>query len=267
MEMWCESFHKKLLKGILLLSFLTVNFNPIMKAQIFVDSSNKFNGFLCLNNAKTSFSFDKKDIVGESTFLSSNQNNQTVGDTNLLEFEETVGEIPLLPSNISFMEKFLWGEKGLFRKIGITSELTPNQREKELTWRRTMLTIHQTSGLISWGLMLGTVLAGQFWLDGKLDSPDLHKKFLYSTIGLYGLTGLISVITPPPLQRNKEFSTITFHKTVAWLHFLGMVATPIIGKMINSSSDYYKTARIHQTFGYVTFSAYTIAMLSILLFR
>ncbi|MGB9852704.1 MAG: hypothetical protein ACPLPX_07570 [Candidatus Kapaibacteriota bacterium] len=188
-------------------------------------------------------------------------------DTNKLEFEETDNQTNLLPERKSFMENFLWGENGFFRKIGITGELNIEQREKELQWRRTLLTIHQTTGLITWGLMLGTVITGQMWLDGKLDSPVYHKRFLYTTIGFYGITGLLSVVIPPPLQRTKEFSSLTIHKTIAWIHFFGMLATPILGKTINSSSDYYKTARIHQTVGYITFSAYTIAMLSILLFK
>jgi len=188
-------------------------------------------------------------------------------DTNLLEFNEEESQVPLLPERISFMENFLWGQKGIFRKIGITSELTPEQREKELKWRRTFLTLHQIGGMLSWGLMAGTVISGQLWLDGTSETPDWHKRFLYSTIPIYILTGLLAVTTPPPYQRRDEFSTTSVHKYLAWLHFIGMVATPIVGKLINSSNDYYKTARIHQKIGYVTFSTYTIAMLTILLFR
>lgn len=228
-----------------------------------------FNGFTTRNSSFQpihSSNFQDFNEIEQKTLFSTEEFFQT-NDTNKLEFEETPIEPILLPERISFMENFLWGKNGLFRKVGLASELTVEQREKEMRWRRTFLTIHQTSGLVSWGLMLGTIIAGQLWLDRKLETPDWHKRFLYSTIATYSLTGLIAVITPPPLQRSKEFSTITVHKTLAWLHFLGMVATPLLGKAINSSNDYYKAARIHQTVGYITFSAYTIAMLSILLFR
>lgn len=165
------------------------------------------------------------------------------------------------------MEKFLWSENGFFRKIGIAGPLTPQSRSYELSVRRTMLTIHQTSGIITWGLMTASAITGQLWLDGKISSSDLHRTLAYTSIGGYLLTGLISVVTPPPIIRRDEVSTITVHKTLAWVHFLGMVATPLLGRYINQSSDYYKTARVHQVSAYITTAIYTSAMLVILLFE
>ncbi|MCX7909102.1 MAG: hypothetical protein N2560_06260 [Ignavibacteria bacterium] len=211
----------------------------------------------------------EQDFLVNKSFQS--EINTSVGflssDTNTLQFDDIDTEIELLPSRMSFVEQFLWSKNGFLRKIGITSNLTPIQREKELGWRRNMLTVHQTLGLVSWSLMAGTVITGQLWLDGSMDSPDWHRRFLYSTIATYSLAAIISVFTPPPLKREKEFSSITAHKLLAWVHFIGMIATPILGKAISSSSDYYKAARIHQKIGYVTFSTYTISMLTILLFR
>ena len=63
----------------------------------------------------------------------------------------------LLPDNMSFMEKGLWGEKGILRGIGIASPLTPEVRKSELGLRRTMLTAHQIGGFITLGL-IGTAL-------------------------------------------------------------------------------------------------------------
>ncbi|MFN3307204.1 MAG: hypothetical protein ACK42Z_08485 [Candidatus Kapaibacteriota bacterium] len=190
---------------------------------------------------------------------------------NALSFEDFESEetnSSLLPENISFFESFLWGQNGLLRKLGLTSDLNPEQRQKEILWRRNFLDIHQTLGLFTWGLMAGTIVTGQLWLDGKLDSPIWHKRFLYSTIAGYCLTGIMAVVTPPPIIRRNEFSTVTFHKLAAWLHFVGMLATPIIGKQILSSgSDYYKLAKLHQKIGYITFSIYTLSMLTILLFQ
>jgi len=48
---------------------------------------------------------------------------------------------------------------------------------------------------------------------------------------------------------------------------LGMVATPILGRLILNSNDYYKSARFHQIVGYTTFAIYTTSMLVILLFE
>lgn len=189
--------------------------------------------------------------------------------TNTLEFDSIGSEsqIPLLPQNISFIENALWGKNGLFRRIGITSQLGPEQRQKELGWRRTFLTLHQTSGLVTWGLMAGSIALGQLWLDGQLDSPVWHRRLVYSTIATYSLTGLLAIITPPPFERRDEFSSISFHKLAAWIHFAGMIATPILGRITRSSNDYYKSARLHQKVAYLTFSVYSIAMLSIILFN
>lgn len=215
--------------------------------------------------------FSESALSGNSNFeqISTNQNNIAYfQQDNNLEFEDDpTEELPLLPQNISLVEKFFWGKDGLFRSVGITSELTPEQRQKELEWRRTFLTIHQTTGLVSWGLMAGAVIAGQMWLDGKMDSPTWHKRLLYATIGTYSLTGLLAIVTPPPFERRNEFSSISFHKLAAWLHIAGMIATPILGKAINESNDYYKSARIHQTMGYITFSVYSAAMLAIIIFE
>ncbi len=190
---------------------------------------------------------------------------------NMLTFDDFKAEdttLTLLPMNISYFEKFLWGKNGLFRKVGLTADLSLEQREKELLWRRNFLNLHQTLGLITWGLMAGTITTGQLWLDGKIDSPLWHKRFLYATIVGYGFTGIMAVITPPPILRRNEFSTVTFHKLAAWLHFAGMLATPIVGKLILSSGDnYYKVAKIHQKLGYFTFSVYTVSMLTIMLFE
>lgn len=216
--------------------------------------------------------FFAENEISENTIseisLTKNINIAYFQQDNNLEFEDDpTEELPLLPQNISLVEKFFWGKDGLFRSVGITSELTPEQRQKELEWRRTFLTIHQTTGLVSWGLMAGAVIAGQMWLDGKMDSPTWHKRLLYATIGTYSLTGLLAIVTPPPFERRNEFSSISFHKLAAWLHIAGMIATPILGKAINESNDYYKSARIHQTMGYITFSVYSAAMLAIIIFE
>lgn len=205
--------------------------------------------------------------VGTDTNTSPVQTEQN--RTNTLEFDSTESEsqVLLLPQNISFIENVLWGKSGLFRSIGITSTLTPEQRQKELGWRRTFLTLHQTSGLITWGLMAGSVALGQLWLDGKLDSPVWHRRLVYSTISTYSITALLAIITPPPFERRDEFSSISFHKLAGWIHFAGMIATPILGRITRSSNDYYKSARLHQKVAYITFSVYSIAMLSIILFN
>ena len=54
--------------------------------------------------------------------------------------EQKDDQIELLPEKMIFTQSILWGEKGLFRKTGI-SPLNLENREKELKIRKTMLTM------------------------------------------------------------------------------------------------------------------------------
>ena len=76
----------------------------------------------------------------------------------LIEVEKPV----LLPEKMIFTQKILWGEKGLFRKTGI-SYLTIENREKELIVREKMLKAHQIIGYITFaGMIYQGILGGKF---------------------------------------------------------------------------------------------------------
>ena len=90
-----------------------------------------------------------------------------------------------LSYNMSFAERGLWGEEGLFRKIGLVPELTREQRKVELGIRRTMLTAHQIGGFATLGLMLATAYLGQKVIDGRRDLGDIHKTFAEATMATY----------------------------------------------------------------------------------
>ena len=176
----------------------------------------------------------------------------------------------LLPSNMSFMERALWDEDGLVRGIGIASPLTPEVRKSELGLRRTMLTMHQIGGFLTLGLMATTVYWGQQALNHPppaLLSPSYpnqprgkggntytknHQLFLTLTLFSYGATGALAIFSPPPLIRRDETSTTTLHKALAWIHFGGMVLTPILGSRIGRSYSATGVARFHQVSAYIT---------------
>ena len=160
----------------------------------------------------------------------------------------------LLPDHMSFMEKFLWDENGFMRKIGIAGPLNADTRQNELQARRTMLSIHQITGLATLGLMITTDYFGQRVLDGRRDLSGTHKTFVALTIGSYAITGLLAILSPPPMiRRDNEVSTTSIHKTLAWVHFVGMIITPILGslvvnhRMININKGHY-----HQISAYIT---------------
>jgi hypothetical protein len=190
------------------------------------------------------------------------------GDTVRVDSAQTAPKRRLLPENMSFLERGLWGEHGFLRSIGIASPLTPEARKSELSLRRTMLTMHQIGGFVTLGLMATTVYYGQKSLD-NISSPNYrsyrnnHQTFVALTIGSYSLTGLLAILTPPPLIRRDEFSTTTLHKTLAWVHFVGMVVTPIIGASLHSRLNDDQRARFHQYSAYITTAALATSLIVI----
>ncbi len=168
----------------------------------------------------------------------------------------------LLPDNMSWFERGMWGENGLIRKIGIASPLSPETRKSELALRRTMLTAHQIGGFVTVGLMGTAAYFGQQVLNGRNDLRGMHQGFVAATIASYTATALLAVLSPPPyIRRDSETSTITIHKALAWVHFTGMVITPILGSMLNRHTDYYSRAHIHQVSAYITLAALTASLI------
>jgi hypothetical protein len=179
------------------------------------------------------------------------------GDSGIVEPQRK-----LLPEKMSFAERGLWGESGLMRTLGVTSELTPQSRKNELTARRTMLGIHQIGGFVTLGLMMGAAYCGQKMIDGDYTYLRTHKALVSATILSYSTTGLLSVLSPPPLIRRSEMSTTTIHKLLAWVHFTGMVVTPILGKSISHSTN-TDIRRVHQISAYVTTAALASSLIVI----
>ena len=169
----------------------------------------------------------------------------------------------LLPDHMSFMEKFLWDDNGFMRKIGIAGPLNAETRQHELQARRTMLSIHQITGLATLGFMVTADYFGQKVLNGRIDLSGTHKTFVALTIGSYAITGLLAILSPPPMiRRENETSTTSIHKTLAWIHFAGMILTPILGRMVvhhrilNISKGHF-----HQISAYLTTAVFAASVI------
>lgn len=169
----------------------------------------------------------------------------------------------LLPDKMSFMEKFLWNDNGLMRKVGIAGPLNADTRKDELQARRTMLSIHQITGLATLGLMITTDYFGQRVLDGRLDLSGTHKTFVAFTIGAYAVTGLLAVLSPPPLiRRENGGGTTGIHKTLAWVHLAGMILTPILGSLIvNHHMLDINKGHFHQVSAYLTTAVFAASVI------
>ncbi len=172
----------------------------------------------------------------------------------------------LLPEKISFMEKSLWGEDGLVRKIGIEPPLTVPVREHEINIRRSMLIAHQIGGFTTLALMLAAAYYGQRTIDanGDRNLGSIHQAFVGATIASYTATGLLAVLSPPPIIRGHEGGTTGIHKTLAWIHLIGMIVTPILANNIGKRKFFnMDKAHIHQIAGYITTAVFTASMLVI----
>lgn len=188
--------------------------------------------------------------------------------------EDTTEEIvkpKLLPDNISMGEKFFWGEHGLWRQIGLSSQLTPEVRKHELNLRRTMLSVHQISGFAALAMMMTTCYYGQRIIDGHRNLSNEKDAFVTGTILTYTFTGLLSILSPPPMiRRSEEESTITTHKYLAYAHVLGMIITPLLADNIREHVPGTKKsifnmdrAHIHQLGGYITTALFAAAMITV----
>ena len=191
--------------------------------------------------------------------------------------EDTTAAKPklhLLPDHLSLMESALWGEHGIMRSTGI-APLTPSARKSELGVRRTMLTAHQIGGFITVGMFIPTLIYGQrninMWNDAEAGRAPFdrsidrtHRNWAGITWATYMATASLSIFSPPPLIRRDEGSTTTIHKTLAWVHFAGMIALPILGGMGSTARNLsqatgYRTA--HQIVAYTTAAALTASMI------
>jgi hypothetical protein len=159
----------------------------------------------------------------------------------------------------------MWGEHGLMRLIG-AYPLTEDSREREIRLRRTMLTAHEVGGFLTLASMIATVTFGQMTLNGREDLGETHETLAGVTIGSYFLTAALSLMSPPPMVRRKEWNTISIHKGLALVHFTGMVLTPLLADGIageggNQGRIDRDKARVHQVSGYITTAAFATAML------
>jgi hypothetical protein len=138
------------------------------------------------------------------------------------------------------------------------------ERKYEIELRRTMLTTHQIAGFTTLALMWTSAYFGQRVIDGNRRLGGTHQAFVTATILSYSITGLLAVLSPPPLIRRDEVGTVTIHKTLAWIHLAGMILTPIIGSMIRHRHSFsMKEAHFHQVAGYITTATFTAAVLVI----
>ncbi len=160
----------------------------------------------------------------------------------------------LLPDRMVFTQKFLWGQKGLFRKIGI-SPLNLEQREKELKIRRSMLKVHQIIGYLTLaGMVTQGFLGGKLYNSWERGLYRTHKTVGNLTTLSYFTGAGLSLFSPPPLinKKYKGLNSIKAHKYLASIHFSAMLATGIYKN---------RNTKIHKYSAYTAVGSFAAAVL------
>lgn len=159
----------------------------------------------------------------------------------------------LLPERMVFTQSILWGEKGIFRKTGI-SRLNKEQRTKELKIRKVMLKSHQIIGYLTLaGMIAQGILGGKLYNNWERDLYNTHKTVGNIVTASYFTGAGLSLFAPPPLVNKKVegFNSIKAHKILATIHFSGIVATNYFSK---------KNTDFHKYSAYTTFASYFAAV-------
>jgi len=170
----------------------------------------------------------------------------------LFQLMENSQEESLLPERMLLSQRLLWGEKGLFRKIG-WAPLTSDMREKELALRRKMLTAHQVVGYATLAGMVAQGIIGGRLYNGEYRLYNTHKTMGNVVTALYFTDAGLSLLAPPPLinKKVKGWSSIKAHKALATVHLSAMIATQALAEV---------DKKAHKTAAYTAFGAYAAAM-------
>lgn len=179
--------------------------------------------------------------------------------TDLFDSSETQ---PLLPERMVFTQRAFWGKKGLLRLTGL-APLNAENRQKELTIRRTMLVSHQVMGFVTLAGFVAQGILGSQLYNAK-GNDYIRLKDAHQTVGTiinvtYTTTALLSLTAPPPLigKREHGLNSIKLHKYLAILHIAGMITTNILAGKIDQNPE---LKPYHRAAAYTTFAAFTAAM-------
>lgn len=175
---------------------------------------------------------------------------------------------PVDTLHMSILERLFWSRNGLMRVTGLFKldpETPVNDLRQIARVRRKMLSWHQGLGLATVGAMAATVISGQRAAEGR--GSGFHKASIPFTAGLYTTTAVLALASPPKLvDMGGGVDSMTFHKIFAGLHLAGMIITPMLAPDDDEGGSASRR-RIHETFGYATFGAFTAGMLVVTLLR
>jgi len=169
-------------------------------------------------------------------------------------------QVQLLPNHFIPTQRLLWGEKGLMRNFK-AFELSPQEREKELSIRRKMLVTHQILGFATMGAMVAQGIVGAKLYNGNIGLKDTHEALAAGVNIGYFTTASLALFAPPKmLDERKGYSSIKIHKMLAIVHLTGMITTNILASQLESHPN---LKPYHRAAAYTTFGAFAASMIVI----
>jgi len=196
------------------------------------------------------------------TALKSNAQVETQQGNNLLDdlTSASSDSVKLLPDHFLFTQRLLWGQKGLMRNFDYF-KLSPEERERELRIRRTMLTTHQILGFATMGAMVAQGIIGAKLYNGNIGLKDTHEAMAAVVNFGYFTTASLALFAPPKmLDERKGYSSIKVHKALAVVHLSAMIATNILASQIESHPN---LRPYHRAAAYTAFGAFAASMIII----
>lgn len=186
---------------------------------------------------------------------------QDISIDDLMDDIQSEEEPIFLPDKMLFTQRMMWGENGLYRKIGIAPKIISSEsREKELKLRRNMFRIHQIVGLVTAGGMVAQGILGTRLYNGDFAVRQAHSNLATGINIAYATTALMAFTSPPPLVNRKKFDNIKLHKILSGVHLSGMIATNVLSDQAAKNIKYKPW---HRAAAFTTFGAYTAAIVSI----
>lgn len=186
----------------------------------------------------------------------------TESDSLLADLDTNATQAKLLPDKMLLTQRIFWGEKGLYRKIGIAPKLTAENRAKELKVRRTMFKIHQAMGVLTAaGMLAQGFLGARLYKAGGDDYTRIKRAHEATATGIniaYATTALMAFTAPPGMLNRKGISNVKVHKYLSYVHLTGMITTNVLA---NKISDNFKLKPYHRAAAYTTVGTYFAAMI------
>jgi len=151
--------------------------------------------------------------------------------------------------------------------LGFTQSQTQGDADRQalLDKRSHMLKIHQRLGLITTIPLLATV----FLAPG--DHSTASQRDIHAVVGLVTVTMYFTTasyaIRAPKVPDTKDRGPIRLHKALAWIHFPGMILTPILGELAYAQESKGEKvtglAAYHGTVASITVAAYLASILAV----